>query len=93
MYAVNGTSDNVNAIDLQMLTSDCTVTWYYVDDYTKDGVPDLNNINADHVCRINDWKTTSKATVFARRNSREHAPYAARQLQETMEPNLQQRSN
>ena len=65
MYAVNGTSDNVNAIDLQMLTSDCTVTWYYVDDYTKDGVPDLNNINADHVCRINDWKTTSKATVFA----------------------------
>ena len=65
MYAVNGTSDNVNAIDLQILTSDCTVTWYYVDDYTKDGVPDLNNINADHVCRINDWKTTSKATVFA----------------------------
>ena len=64
MYAVNGTSDNVNAIDLQILTSDCTVTWYYVDDYTKDGVPDLNNINADHVCRINDWKTTSKATVF-----------------------------
>ena len=65
MYAVNGTSDNVNAIDLQMLNSDCTVTWYYVDDYTKDGVPDLNNINADHVCRISDWKTISKATVFA----------------------------
>ena len=25
----------------------------------------MNNINADHVCRINDCKTISKATVFA----------------------------
>ena len=56
MYSINGTTENVDAMDIQHITADCEIIWFYVDDYTTEGVPDLDHLNEHHVCV---WKDAS----------------------------------
>ncbi len=85
MYGINGTTDGVDAIDIQHITRDCEIIWFYVDDYVKDSsVPNLETLNANHECVWNEGEVVEQQSCTTAGSKKYTCVYCKKTKTETI---------